>query len=59
MWRLLSEMHGQLDTSTLEISMNTLDYEVGRCKESNFDVQAADNHNVAWPSLVCGGDQEG
>jgi hypothetical protein len=52
-------MHGQLDISMLEISMNTLDHEVGWCKESNFNAQATDNHNVAWPSVVCGGDQDG
>ncbi len=54
-----SEMLRRLDISTLEISMNTLDCEVGRCKESNFDAQAADNHNVAQPSVVCGGNQDG
>ncbi len=54
-----SEMHGQLDLSMLEISMNTLDRKVGRCKESNFNVQAVDNHNVARPSVVCRGDQDG
>jgi hypothetical protein len=36
MWMSSSEMHGQLDISTLEISMNTLDCEVGRCKERNL-----------------------
>jgi hypothetical protein len=59
MWMLSSEMHKQMDISTLEISMNTLDCYVGRCKESNFRAQAVDNHNVAWPSVVCGGDQDG
>jgi hypothetical protein len=59
MWMSSSEMHGQLDISTLEISMNTLDREVGRCKESNFNAQAVDNHNVARPSVVCRGDQDG
>jgi hypothetical protein len=53
MWMSLSEMHGRLDISTLEISMITLDHEVGRCEESNFDAQATDNHNVARPSVVC------
>jgi hypothetical protein len=59
MWMSSSEMHGRLDISTLEISMNTLDCEVGQCKESNFDAQATDNHNVAQPSVMCGGDQDG
>ncbi len=59
MWMLSSEMHGQFDISMLEISMNTLDHEVGRCKESNFDTQAVDNNNVARPSVVCKADQDG
>jgi hypothetical protein len=59
MWMSLSEMHGRLDISKVEISINTLDREVGWYKESNFDAQATNNHNVARPSVVCGGDQDG